>query len=420
MKILLLLSLTMMILAGPVMGQTDRIPEERVNPDAMVTLDADLDFREALSILSEFSEDHDGRQILMREEIDRPIGIDIPLMYWRRALDYVAGYNELEIMSYPDHLELVPRDADPDADPEDPEDDRTPTIGDRIIDRDTREVEISATFFSGSSSILREIGVDWSTLSSDGRVEVDHFGAAQVGQDVFNLNVDASDFTNGWDIQALFSAFEANNEGEIISSPTIRVMDGEEGRIQVGEDFSIRRQDFAGNVIDEFFSAGTILEVEPLIIEQEGFEPFIYMTLEAERSTATPDEISTVISIQEADTDILMNSGEATVIAGLYETEEQRVRRGIPLLKDLPGWFFGLRYIFGYNSTEVSTDELVIVIEAEIVPDLETRLQDLQTDPHEELERQLNRMRGIDTEIDTPPEGGEVPGQEVDPDSEDN
>lgn len=90
----------------------------------------------------------------------------------------------------------------------------------------------------------------------------------------------------------------------------------------------------------------------------------------AERSTANPDPVSTIINKQEAVTQVLLYSGESTVIAGLYETDELTIRRGIPFLKDLPPWFFGLRYIFGYNSYEVNQTELIIVIKAEIIPSL--------------------------------------------------
>jgi type II secretory pathway component GspD/PulD (secretin) len=42
-------------------------------------------------------------------------------------------------------------------------------------------------------------------------------------------------------------------------------------------------------------------------------------------------------------------------------------------LKDLPGWFFGLRYLFGSDQTIVNKKELVILLKAEIVPTLKER-----------------------------------------------
>lgn len=135
---------------------------------------------------------------------------------------------------------------------------------------------------------------------------------------------------------------------------------------------SMEQRDFAGNITDAFFSTGTILRVTPNIITQQDTS-FILLNIMAERSTANPDPVSTIINKQEAVTQVLLYSGESTVIAGLYETDELTIRRGIPFLKDLPPWFFGLRYIFGYNSYEVNQTELIIVIKAEIIPSLRER-----------------------------------------------
>jgi general secretion pathway protein D len=144
----------------------------------------------------------------------------------------------------------------------------------------------------------------------------------------------------GVDINLLFNALESSNLGEIISTPSVKVMDGEEGRIQVGQDFSIRQRDFAGNIIDRFYSVGTILEVRPQVFYHEE-TPSSYMTIRAERSTAVPGALTTVVNKQEAETQVVLLNGESTIMAGLYETEERVIRQGIPFLKDLPGWFFG-------------------------------------------------------------------------------
>ncbi|MDZ7680204.1 MAG: hypothetical protein U5J63_00495 [Fodinibius sp.] len=133
--------------------------------------------------------------------------------------------------------------------------------------------------------------------------------------------------TTGIDVQALFSAFEANNLGEILASPTIKVMDGQEGRIQVGQDFSIKQRDIAGNVVEKFFNVGTILTVTPQVITQRD-TTFIHLDINAERSSAQPDPVSTVINKQQAQTQAILLDGEATVIAGLYNKEKTEVRTG--------------------------------------------------------------------------------------------
>ncbi len=114
-------------------------------------------------------------------------------------------------------------------------------------------------------SAIRELGVDWSAVSN-GRVQVDHQAADRIGDPAIGIQISGDDVGGtGVDISALFNALESMNEGEVISSPTIKVMEGESGRIQVGQDFSLRQRDFAGNIVERFFSTGTILEVVPNI-----------------------------------------------------------------------------------------------------------------------------------------------------------
>ena len=65
--------------------------------------------------------------------------------------------------------------------------------------------------------------------------------------------------------------------------------------------------------------------------------------------------------------------GEETVIGGLYSNEISSNREGIPILKDLPWWFFGLRYLFGYESSSLGRKELIILLKAELLPSLMER-----------------------------------------------
>ncbi|HAW79698.1 MAG TPA: hypothetical protein DCX27_08280, partial [Balneola sp.] len=138
---------------------------------------------------------------------------------------------------------------------------------------------------------------------------------------------------------------------------------------------SVKQRDFAGNVTDEFFSTGTILTVTPTIIDYND-STFIHLDIAAERSNAQPDAVSTVIRKQEVTTKTLLLDGEATAVAGLYTTSETKIRRGVPILKDLPGWFFGLKYLFGYNSTDKIENELVIIIQAELEKTLSERMNE--------------------------------------------
>lgn len=398
------------------LGQnSDRMPvREYTNPDEVVTFDRSISFSRALDVFNEFAQEYRGKMIIDRTGTEGNIGISIPSMHWMDALETILRVKQLRLVEQEEFYEIVfPREGAASGGQAtasgEGEEGPAATI-------DTREVRINAIFFEGNRRALQEVGVDWSTLTNNvpdnvgsfvneqqgggqggggggqggqggqnqGQlpagddftgpfVSVNSKGAQDVSQNVFNSLINLGEIGNtGIRVQTLFSAFEADNLGEILASPTVKVVDGQEGRIQVGQDFSIKQRDFAGNVVEEFFSVGTILTVTPQIITHDD-TTFIHLDIDAERSSAQPDPVSTIINKQQAETEALLLDDEATILAGLYRTEKTEVRRGVPILKDLPPWFFGLKYLFGYNSQDYQMRELVVLLQASIEPSIQDR-----------------------------------------------
>ena len=201
-------------------------------------------------------------------------------------------------------------------------------------------------------------------------------GQQQGLQPEFNIGV-SGDFKVGnffGEATAVFKFFEEEGIGEIISSPNIVVRDRNEGNIQIGSDFSVRTRDFAGNTIEKFFPTGTIIVVTPYIHEEDGIN-YILLDIGVERSSFSQTETTTEIKKTNAQTEVLMLDGEETVIGGLFINEEAIVRNGIPFLKDLPWWVFGIRYLAGSDETIIRKKELVILLKAELLPTLKERFE---------------------------------------------
>ncbi|WP_349355463.1 type II secretion system protein GspD [Gracilimonas sp. BCB1] len=392
--------------------------KEYTNPEEIVAFDKSTTYNEAIEIINTFAQEFENKFIVDNSAYSGTIGVTLPAMHWKDALQYIMRFNNLELEEFEDFYEI-----------NEPEPATTGTTtqasggGSAAAQGEapsattrTQEVRINATFFEGNKRALQEIGIDWSTLTSDVPanlgdfvdadanqsipatefndqfVSVNSYNAASVSQNAFNALVNLGEVGPGISVQALFSAFEADNLGKVLATPSIKVVDGEEGNIQVGQDFSIKQRDIAGNVTDNFISTGTILTVTPEIINQEDTS-FIYLSLEVERSTVQPDVISTIVNKQEATTSAILLNGEATYVAGLYRTEESTVRRGVPILKDLPGWFFGLRYLFGYNSKDYSENELIIIVQAELIKPVSERISERKLTKREVLNNTRDNMR---------------------------
>jgi type IV pilus assembly protein PilQ len=172
------------------------------------------------------------------------------------------------------------------------------------------------------------------------------------------------------------------------------VRDRNEGKIQIGSDFSVRTRDFAGNTVEKFFPTGTIIIVTPYIHKEGGLD-YVLLNVAVERSSFQTSEQTTEIRKTTASTQVMMLNGEETAIGGLFSNEQTVTRNGIPFLKDLPWWVFGIRYLAGYDQTINRKKELVILLKTEIVPTLQERFENPQWENvlRKEINEGKNRVK---------------------------
>lgn len=389
-SILLILSLAgvwyMSLSTVEIYAQKLPIPQV-VSTEQMVSFPPTTNFEQAIQVLSAMAVKYANRVIIDPTKHKGPINIEIPPCHWLKALELLLAAFNLEYVDQGSYLEIRTTGQK--------EEDRPGVVTAAPAEKEgvkssTREVEIAAIFFQGDKRTLAEVGIDWSMLADKANIEINSLAGSMVSQNFFNVATKYADRQGRLNIAGLLQTFEAMNIGEIIARPTIMVMDGAEGMIQVGQSFSIKQRDFAGNTIEKFFDVGTILRVTPKIV-QDGDITFIHLNIHAERSSATPDPISTKIDKQVATTNVLLVDGEQTAIAGLYAEEKSKVRKGIPKLKDLPWWVLGLRYLTGYTSEDIIKKELVIIIKAELVPPLDERLKARRANLQETIDRQRGK-----------------------------
>jgi len=373
-------------LAGPsVRAQTSPAERKAIrdykSPAEQVSIAPSTPLDKALIAISEVSKKQVGKIIIDTERRSMPINVDIQGFQWRDALEVICRKNALTFSEFDTYIQVVSAPSGGEQ-ASGPIVDGRPVSGGGPVNTDilkelatfrSREIKISGFFFEVNLTRLEEVGIDWTFMKSSSGYSLgaEFKGAEQVTNSIFKTELTPKvSFANMTFVAKLFSDYKL---GEILSGPTLIVRSGEEGRIQVGQDFSIRERDFAGNLIDKFYSAGTIIKVHPQVIVEQGV-PFIHVNVDVERRSVTPGAVSTIINKTQAQTNLLLLDGEETIIGGLYNNEVNTIRTGVPFLKDLPWYVFGLRYLFGYDREEVSKKELVILLKAELVPTLQERI----------------------------------------------
>ncbi|MGE5680106.1 MAG: type II secretion system protein GspD [Bacillota bacterium] len=387
----LIVSVLFLFITVPLFAQRDLEKElsGNVNPEELVTLSENLSFNKAIEVLNKVSEKTTGKNILSTVSSELPIGIELTQIPFKKALTIIVQYANLMYEEKADVIVVKQKGA------QQAELKATETYA----PVNTREVKISAVFFEADVSEMKQQGINWQFLlsqrgvsvgtdlrtftesnqSSSGSGSTTSSGTSstqKVDPPDFKLSSIAKNFTLGkftGDASAMFRFFEEENLGEIIASPSITVRNNQPGRIQIGSDFSIKQRDFSGNIIDKFFSSGSIIEVTPFMYTEDNVD-YVLLKLKVERSSAFPSEVSTEIRKTAAETQVLMLNHEETVIGGLYVNEETKVRNGIPFLKDLPWWVFGIRYLTGSDQTEIKKKEVVILLKLDILPTLKERM----------------------------------------------
>jgi general secretion pathway protein D len=346
------------------------------NPLEIISIDENVSFSQAVKMLSSVSEQITGKPIISTVSSSAPIGVEVRRMPYLTALNLIVNSKNLMYEEKEKSIVIKTKER----------------VEEEILKDDTyadiiaREVNISAVIFEANIQKTRDMGIDWKVLLSKNGVNVGGMlqtqtippatqQLLQATPPAFNLNSANSPVRFGdvtGNVTAMFRFFEQQSLGEIVTSPSITVRNKQKGRIQIGSDFSVKQRDFSGNVIEHFYSSGSIIEVTPYVYTKKGID-YVLLKLSVERSAFFPSDLTTEIKKTSANTDVLLLDGEQTVIGGLYINDEEYVRSGIPFLKDLPWWVLGIRYLTGSDQKVITKKEVVILLKADLLNTLEQR-----------------------------------------------
>ena len=353
-----------------------------VSPEELISMSKTLPFDRSMSLFTDFSKKYLNKIIVDPLFNKKEIGVDIENMYWLQAFETVLRANSLWYEEREEYFQIT--------NPADSLTGGVPKGGGTAAAKDSaskamllsRDIKISTVFFSVDVSKTLNTGINWSYL---------YFGDTTAGKatqfggqfkssledptktaqqpDAFLARIVPNvRFSN---LTGFISFLQGNGLGDVISSPQIIVSSGKKGNIQIGTDIFVTTRDFAGNTIQQKIATGIIIGVTPILYEDKGVR-FINLEIRVENSKQSGSNVDK----SSIDTYLLLYDGEETVIGGLYSTEQSSSRSGIPFLKDLPWYIFGLRYIFGSETKTDIKKELIVLLRAEVVPTIEERLAD--------------------------------------------
>lgn len=173
---------------------------------------------------------------------------------------------------------------------------------------------------------------------------------------------------DGVQVDALVEALSTSSDVRILSRPVLVTANNQEAQILVGSerpfiqvsralptDAAVRDQ------IIQLRDVGTKLTILPTI----NADRYVTLTLRQEVSAATAETQfgAPVISSRETSTRLLVKDGRTVVIGGLIDRQRERIRSGVPLLKDLPI----LGALFGSTSWRATETELFLFLTPHVI-----------------------------------------------------
>ncbi len=227
----------------------------------------------------------------------------------------------------------------------------------KAMDKKLSQVEIVAKMVDVDHEATRELGVNWAAMNLNfgnkavgdvvtGQRLVDPFGTVRVGT------------VQSWgDLNVILEAMEHDNKANVISNPRVTTADNQEARIMVGKEIPLIVSDEAGNPITELKKIGVILRCTPHVNSDMTITMDLHPELSDLSSQATVQG-GVIISLQEADTRVVVRDGETAVIGGLISESDLLLRNGVPVLKDMPL----LGPLFRFESKTKKKRELIIFV----------------------------------------------------------
>jgi general secretion pathway protein D len=171
-------------------------------------------------------------------------------------------------------------------------------------------------------------------------------------------------------LQVALHALETNGRTQVLSAPSLVVMNNQQAQIQVGENIPINQTTVNTTTSDttlssvEYVQTGVILDVVPRI-NPGGL---VYMDIKqqvsnADYSNVTSTSTNPAIAARSVSTQVAVQSGQTVLLGGLIKQDNSDTSTAVPYLGRIPG----LKWLFGSTSKSKARTELIVLITPRVV-----------------------------------------------------
>jgi len=263
------------------------------------------------------------------------------------------------------------------------------------------QVVIEATIVEVSLKGVLEFGLQWFFESGHGGDRTSLFTLTHGDKSIIN---GAGALSPGFQwtllnsadkVRAVLNALADDSLINVLSSPSVMVLDNQSARIQVGDEVptvSGQQQSTSGSdapIVQniQYRDTGVLLQVTPRV-NPGGL---VIMDVEQEVSNISPETVkgidSPIIRTRNIRSSVAVQTGQVVVLGGLIRDEKSNTKTGLPWLNNIPvlGW------AFGKTSENTNRNELVVVLRPRVIANTE--------DARDVLQDFRQRLKGLQWEL---------------------
>ena len=257
------------------------------------------------------------------------------------------------------------------------------------------QVLVEATIIEISLTGSLEYGVQWNFF---GLATQDHRSHVSLNQGTLAQEDTALRSGFSWavisrpsEIRAVLDALAGESLVNVLSSPSVMVLDNQTADIQVGQEVPVSTSQQQGTsttdrIVNQvqYKNVGVLLSVRPRVTPGG----MVQMEIQQEVSTeGTEGTFGPKFQTRRITSTVAVRSNEAVVLGGLIEDTKDTSKSGVPGLYDTP--FLG--FFFGKRNKASRRRELVVVLTPKVI----TSDQDIQA-VSKDFQR---RLRGLEFKL---------------------
>ncbi len=236
-----------------------------------------------------------------------------------------------------------------------------------------KQVQIEVRILQVNLSGGLEQGVQWylgrlaGNSSSDVSDTAGHQGALGSGGTGLG-STDAFYYSFvGSKVQVALHALESSSRTQVLSAPSLVVLNNQKARIQVGDNIpitqtSVSTTSTATTSSVEYVQTGVILNVTPRISPSGRIYMDVNQQVSDADSSSSSDENPT-ISTRAIKTQIAVGDGQTVLLGGLIKQDNAESSDGVPLLSDIPG----LGWLFKSRTKTRDRTEMIVLLTPRII-----------------------------------------------------